>query len=281
MTTGATWPAVGFIGLGDQGPPMAIAIAEAGYPLHVWARRTASLDALGTTAHIRHDGIKDLAAACDIVGLCVSTDDDVLRLATGGLLDGLRPGSVLVNHGTGTPGNAVRLSETAAPSGVDVLDAPVTGGRPAAQARALTTLAGGPEPVARRCEPVFASFSAHVVYLGGAGSGQAAKLFNNALLMMNQANIGDIVELAASYGTDPVRLVNALKLGSAASTALTHLNGDMVNLSTVDHLVPVEELDMQIFQAAMAEGGVNADAVTARGLAGARGLHALLRRLNP
>jgi 3-hydroxyisobutyrate dehydrogenase-like beta-hydroxyacid dehydrogenase len=280
MTVGVTMLAVGFIGLGNQGLPMATVIAGTGYPLHVWARRAASLDALGDTSHVRHGDTKDLAAACDIVGLCVSTDDDVLRLATGGLLDGLRPGSVLVNQGTGTPGNAVRLSETAAPFGVDVLDATVTGGRPAAQARALTTLVGGPEPAVRRCEPVFASFSAHVVYLGGAGSGQAAKLFNNALLMMNQASIGDIVELAASYGTDPVRLVEALKLGSANSTALGHLNGDMVNLATVDHLVPVEELDMQIFQTAMTEGGINADAVTARGLAGARGLHALLRRLN-
>jgi 3-hydroxyisobutyrate dehydrogenase-like beta-hydroxyacid dehydrogenase len=274
-------PAVGWIGLGDQGLPMATAIAEAGYPLHVWARRAVSFDALGGTRYVRHDDTKDLAAACDIVGLCVGTDDDVLQIVTGGLLAGLRRGSVVVNHGTGTPGNAVQLADTCAPAGVDVLDAPVTGGRPAAQKRALTTLVGGPEPVARRCEPVFGSFSAHVVYLGGAGSGQAAKLFNNALLMMNQASIEDIVELAVSFGSDPVRLVDALKLGSASSAALTMLNGAMVNTGTVDHLVPVQEVDMHIFQAAMTEAGVNADAVTARGLAGTHGLHALLRRLNP
>lgn len=98
---------------------------------------------------------------------------------------------------------------------------------------------------------------------------------------MNQANIAEIVELAAAYGTDPVKLVEALKLGSAASAALSHLNGPMVNLGTVDHLVPIGELDMQIFKTAMTEGGVNADAATARGLTGIRGLHGLLRRLNP
>src|ERR1700729_915950 len=177
-----TKPAVGWIGLGDQGLPMAVAIAEAGYPLHVWARHPASLDALGGTPHVRHGEVDDLAGACDIMGLCVSTDDDVRRLVTGGLLDGARPGSVVVNHGTGTPGNAVRLTEACAPFGVDVLDAPVSGGRPAAETKALTTLVGGPEPVARRCEPVFGSFSANVVYLGAAGPGQAPKLFNNALL---------------------------------------------------------------------------------------------------
>jgi hypothetical protein len=64
--------AVGWIGLGDQALPMAVAIAEAGYPLPVWARRPGSLDGLGGVAHVRHDDIADLAAACDIVGLCVS-----------------------------------------------------------------------------------------------------------------------------------------------------------------------------------------------------------------
>jgi 3-hydroxyisobutyrate dehydrogenase-like beta-hydroxyacid dehydrogenase len=276
-----TKPSVGWIGLGDQGLPMAVAIAGAGYPLHVWARRPASLDALGGTSHIRHRDVKDLAAACDIVGLCASTDDDVLQIVTGGLLDGARPGSVLVNHGTGTPGNAVRLTEACAPFRVDVLDAPVSGGRPAAEARTLTTLVGGPEPVARRCEPVFGSFSAHVVYLGAAGSGQAAKLFNNALLMMNQASIADIVELAASFGMlDPVTLVDALKLGSASSVALTLLN-TMVTPGTVDHLAAVEAEDMRIFDRAMTERGVNADAATARGLAGANGLPSLIRRLSP
>jgi 3-hydroxyisobutyrate dehydrogenase-like beta-hydroxyacid dehydrogenase len=64
-------------------------------------------------------------------------------------------------------------------------------------------MVGGPQSVARRCEPLFGSFSRHVVYLGGPGSGQTAKLFNNALLMMNQANIADIVELATTLRMDP------------------------------------------------------------------------------
>jgi hypothetical protein len=122
-------PPVGFIGLGDQGLPMAIAIAEAGYPLQAWARRPASLEALAGVPHARHENIADLAAASDIVALCVSTDEDVTALVTGGLLGALRPGSVVVNHGTGTPGNAVRFAGLCAAAGVDALDAPVSGGR--------------------------------------------------------------------------------------------------------------------------------------------------------
>ncbi len=78
MSTSTAQPAIGFIGLGDQGLPMATVIAEAGYPLHVWARRPGSLDALGNVAHVRHGDSKDLAAVCDIVALCVSTDEDVM-----------------------------------------------------------------------------------------------------------------------------------------------------------------------------------------------------------
>jgi 3-hydroxyisobutyrate dehydrogenase-like beta-hydroxyacid dehydrogenase len=73
-------PPVGFIGLGDQGLPMAVAIAEAGYALHVWARRPSSLHALGRVAHVAHDDLGELAAACGIVGVCVSTDDDVRQV---------------------------------------------------------------------------------------------------------------------------------------------------------------------------------------------------------
>jgi hypothetical protein len=69
-----TRPAVGWIGLGDQGLPMAVAIAGAGYPLHVSARHPDSLDALSGTPHVRHGELRNLAAACDIIGLCVSTD---------------------------------------------------------------------------------------------------------------------------------------------------------------------------------------------------------------
>lgn len=272
--------AVGFIGLGDQGLPMATAIAEAGYELHVWARRPQSLQALGDTPHVAHDTIAELGAACDVVGLCVSTDDDVLRLASEELLEAMRPGAVIVNHGTGLPRNAMRLAELAAEHGVDTLDAPVSGGRPAAEARTLTTLVGGSEDVVGRCTPLFEAFAAHVVRSGDTGAGQMAKLFNNALLMANQAAIADIVALGIEAGTDPVALVDGLKLGSATSAALTLLN-TMVTPDTVEHLSSVEALDMEIFDKAMRDAGVTAESTTERGLLGARRLPELIARLNP
>ena len=148
---------VGFIGLGDQGLPMATAIAESGMELHVWARRPASADALGETPYVRHESVADLAGAVNVVGFCVSTDEDVLGIAGGGLLEAMRAGTVVINHGTGLPRNATRLLEMAAAYGVDALDAPVSGGRPAAEERRLTSLVGGEEAVVERCRPLFES----------------------------------------------------------------------------------------------------------------------------
>jgi 3-hydroxyisobutyrate dehydrogenase-like beta-hydroxyacid dehydrogenase len=111
----AVRPAVGFIGLGDQGLPMAVAIAEGGFELHAWARRPVSLDGLRGVEHVRHDDLESLAATCDVVCLCVSTDRDVMRIVTDDLLGALRPGSVVVNHGTGTPGTAVRMTQACTP----------------------------------------------------------------------------------------------------------------------------------------------------------------------
>ena len=280
MSGAITSPVVGFIGFGDQGLPMAVAIAQAGYELHAWARRPSSLDVLGQTPHTRHADLGELAAACDLVAICVSTDDDVVSLLSSGLLAGLRRGAIAVNHGTGTPGNARRIADMCKSRGFEALDAPVSGGRPAAEQRTLTTLVGGREDVFERSRPVFESFSAHVIRCGDAGAGQTVKIFNNTLLMMNQASIYEIVELAVKLDIDPVRLVDALKLGSGSSRGMELLN-TMITPETVDHLTEMVEIDMEVFETAMKDAGLDADSVTARGKTGARNLHALVQRLNP
>jgi 3-hydroxyisobutyrate dehydrogenase-like beta-hydroxyacid dehydrogenase len=257
---------------------MATAIAEAGFELRVWARRPASLEPLQGVPHRVSGSIEELAATSDIVALCVGTDEDVLNLARQ-MLPALREHTIVVNHGTGVPAAAVRLTELLAGKNVAVLDAPVSGGRPAAEERRLTTMVGGPQDAFERSLPVFESFSAHVVHLGGSGAGQTAKLFNNALLMLNQRSIEDIVALASRMDLDLGRLVEVLKLGSASSAAL-HLTNTMVRPDNVEHLSKVEALDMELFDQAMRDAGIWAGEVIVRGLSGARGLPELLDRLN-
>ena len=270
---------VGFIGLGDQGLPMAIAIAQAGFELHVWARRPASMEPLDETKHTSHDTVGELAAVCDVVAVCVREDDDVQALINGELLANMRRGSVLVNHGTGTPQNAVRFADQCAAAGIDALDAPVSGGRPGAEGHRLTTLVGGDEQVAKLCRPVFESFSTNIVHLGPAGAGQMAKLFNNAMLIMNQTTVAELLHLAHAAHVEVTRLKQSLALGSGSSSALT-LFGTMITADDVDHLRQVEDVDVDIFDTAMREAGVDASAVVERAHAGAEAMPGVIGLLD-
>lgn len=134
---------------------MARTIAEGGFTLHVWAFRPQSLNALAGVPHVAHGSLAELAGASRAVGLCLRLDSDIDEvLYDAGLLEGLEPEAVLVNHGTGLPGFAVELSHHAASRGVLVLDAPVSGGRPGAEARALTTIVGRDRAVLGRMRTV-------------------------------------------------------------------------------------------------------------------------------
>ena len=260
---------VGFIGLGDQGAPIARAIAEAGFTLHAWARRPASLKALEGVPVVEEKSVADLGAACDLIGLCLSQDRDTLSIATeGGLLASMRPGAVLVNHGTGLPQEQLRLADAASPYGVEVLDAPVSGGRALAEAHQLTTMVGGPEDVVERVRPVFMAFSKTMIHLGPVGVGQWAKLFNNGLMLMNQQNIAQILDLAVSLKLPLQPLIQVLRAGSASSVAL-QVYGPIVNHDNVAHMRDMVVIDADILQTALTPLGDIAAPVVARARAGA------------
>ncbi|GAA3814787.1 hypothetical protein GCM10022206_61530 [Streptomyces chiangmaiensis] len=114
----ATISRVGFIGLGDQGGPMAEAIGEHGFELHVWARRSASLAAVERVPHTVHGSVADLGASAELIGLCLRDDADIWDILDGqGLLAAITPGTIIVNQGTGDPAEAVRIAEHVARAG--------------------------------------------------------------------------------------------------------------------------------------------------------------------
>jgi 3-hydroxyisobutyrate dehydrogenase-like beta-hydroxyacid dehydrogenase len=253
MTSTQALPAIGFVGFGDQGGPIARAIAEAGYPLHVWARRPQSLTALEGVPYIVHESLAELGASVDIVGLCLSEDMDNRQvLLEKGLLAALRAGSIVVNHGTGLPKEAEAVAALAAERGVQVVDAPVSGGRVGAVAKQLTTIVGGQTDAVERCRPVFETFSKLVVHMGPAGTGQVGKLINNTMLMANQKNIADLLGIAQSFGADLPGLVTVLRSGTASSTALQVL-GSAIRPDNAEHLRRLQLVDMDIFAEAVQE----------------------------
>jgi hypothetical protein len=115
------------------------------------------------------------------------------------------------------------------------------GARAGALARTLTTMVGGPEPVAKGCMPIFEAFLAHVLYMGGPGAGQHAKLLNNTM-MTNQTSVEDVVELASDLNMNAPALVTLLQFGSASSLTLKALN-HAITTDNVNHLQELELLD--------------------------------------
>jgi 3-hydroxyisobutyrate dehydrogenase len=207
---------VGFIGLGSQGGPMARRIIEKGFSVMLWARRPAALDSFADTAAERTQNLAGLGARCDLVCICVVDDAGVRQIADV-LLPAMRRGSQMAIHSTVHPATCVELARQAAVRGVAVIDAPVSGGGPAAAAGTLTVMVGGEAEAIDAARPVFESFAAHIFHLGAVGAGQSAKLINNALMAANMALGHAALGAGEALGIERSALVELIKVSSGRS----------------------------------------------------------------
>jgi 3-hydroxyisobutyrate dehydrogenase-like beta-hydroxyacid dehydrogenase len=217
---------VGFIGLGSQGAPMARRIVEGGYELTLWARRPASVEPYADTAAKVASTPAELGAASDLVCLCVVGDDDVRQVLSGdgGVLAGMKPGGIIAIHSTVHPDTCREIAETAAEHGVSVIDAPVSGGSPAALEGTLLVMVGGEEADVERARPVFATYADPIVHLGALGAGQVTKILNNLLFSANLGSAVSTLDLGESLGVPRERLCEVLARGSATSKAVSSIS---------------------------------------------------------
>jgi 3-hydroxyisobutyrate dehydrogenase-like beta-hydroxyacid dehydrogenase len=206
---------------------MARRIVEAGYETTLWARRPATLEPFADSAAKVAESPAALAADCDLVCLCVVGDADIEEITGGerGLLASMPPGGVIAVHSTVHPNTCRSLAATAGAQGISVVDAPVSGGGPAASEGRLLVMVGGEADVVERCRPVFATYGDPVVHLGDLGSGQTTKLLNNLLFTANLGTAATALSLAAALGVAPDRFTEVASRGSANSFALNALGG--------------------------------------------------------
>ena len=218
---------VGFIGLGSQGGPMARRIVEGGYETTLWARRPATLEPFADTPAKLAESPAELAAASDLVCLCVVGDADIEEITGGedGLIAAMKPGGIVAVHSTVHPNTCRSLAERADARGVSVIDAPVSGGGPAASEGRLLVMVGGDADVVERCRPVFETYADPVVHLGDLGSGQTTKLLNNLLFTANLGTAAAALSLADALGVSPDRFIEVASRGSGNSFALNALGG--------------------------------------------------------
>jgi 3-hydroxyisobutyrate dehydrogenase len=206
-------PAVGFIGLGLMGRPMAANLLKAGFAVTVWNRtasRTEPLVALGAQAAASP---REAAAASEILITIVSDPPALEEVLWGdrGALEGLRRGSVLVDSSTVSPVLARRVATACAEHGVEFLDAPVTGGTWGAEKGELTIMVGGPAETLARVEPVFAAIATRWIHLGPNGAGQTVKLAMNLLLALEVDALVEALALSAAGGVPGERLLEVLQ----------------------------------------------------------------------
>lgn len=209
----------GFIGLGSQGAPMARRMIDAGYPTVLWARRAATLEPYRETPATYAASIAELGAQCEHVGVCVVDDNDVKQVCEQ-LIPAMKPGGRIAIHSTIHPATCKALEAEAKARGLGLIDAPVSGGEPAAKAGALTVMVGGEAEVFEKARPVFETFGRLIVHLGEIGAGQNAKLINNTLLAAHIGLAHDAAVAGDKLGIDRKVLFELLMASSGRSMGI-------------------------------------------------------------
>ena len=212
---------VGFIGLGSMGLPMAQRIQSEGHDLTVFARRPSSLEPFAGTDVSIAATPAEMGAAVEVVGICVFDAAGVREVMFGpdGLAETLKAGSVVLVHSTVSPRAVQEIAEDAAPFGLRVLDAPVSGGSPKVVIGELTVMIGGGGEALADVADLLSALSNHVVHLGGVGAGSLAKLINNSLFSAQIALADDAMSAGESLGVDPAGLADVLMASSSACIA--------------------------------------------------------------
>jgi 3-hydroxyisobutyrate dehydrogenase len=217
---------VGFAGIGIMGSGMATNLVAKGHPLTVWNRTRARAEAV-KGAHVA-DSLEDLAAAVDIIMICVSDSPDVVAVVEGGLLSGLRDSHLIVDHSTISPAVTRNLADKVAAKGVGWIDAPVSGGSEGAHKGTLSTMVGGSAENLERVRPYLESYSTTITHVGPIGSGQLVKLVNQILVVGNQMAVSEALLFAKRAGLDLEATLNAVKGGAAGSWMLANRGPQMI-----------------------------------------------------
>ena len=215
-----TQATIGCIGLGIMGAPAAKNMLAAGYTLRAYARRAQTLSAFGDIA--ADDSPAALGAACDAVVLNVSDTPDVEAVTLGqdGLLQGMKPGGIVIDMSTIAPAGARKIAAALAEKGIFFLDAPVSGGQKGAIDGTLTIMTGGDADAFQRALPLLQTMGKTITHVGGPGAGQVVKACNQIIIGATIEGVAEALLLASKNGVDANKAREALMGGFAYSKVL-------------------------------------------------------------
>ena len=213
---------IGFIGLGIMGKPMAKNLLKAGYSLVVYdvvAAAVAELVQAGATAGASP---KDVASRSELVITMLPNSPHVKEAVLGknGVIEGAKPGSVLVDMSSIAPLASREVAAELARKGIEMLDAPVSGGEPKAIEGTLAIMVGGKVALFEKVKDVLLKMGASAVLCGDIGAGNVTKLANQIIVALNIAAMSEAFVFAVKAGVDPDRVFDAVQGGLAGSTVL-------------------------------------------------------------
>lgn len=205
-----------------MGKPMAKNLLKAGYAVTVFNRSRAAMDQLADMGAQVANLPSQVAQQSDVVLTCLPDSPDVEAVVLGenGVLSGSRPGMLYVDHSTIAPATSRKLYDALKLSGVDALDAPVSGGDIGAQQGTLSIMVGGDEAAFVRSLPILQTMGKNIIHIGDAGAGQVTKACNQIVVAMTVQAVAEALTLAKKSGVDPAKVRDALLGGFAQSRVL-------------------------------------------------------------
>ncbi len=282
---------IGYAGMGIMGRGMAGCLLRDGHEVMVWNRtgsRTEDIAAAGATVA---DTPTELAAACDIVMMCVSDTPDVEEVTLGddGLIHGLSEGKLVVDHSTIGTSATRRLAAAVEEKGSSWVDAPVSGGSEGAERGTLSIMAGGDAVSVERARPYMESYGSSITHVGPIGAGQMVKQVNQVLVVVNGLAVSEALLLAKAGGLDLDATIEAVKGGGAGSWMLANRGPQVVDRDwRPGFTIDLQQKDLRLVLESADELAVPLPATSLvfqmyralqrRGL-GAEGNHALVKAL--
>ena len=211
---------VGFIGLGAMGLPMAKRVVAAGHQTFTAIhRRRAPADELAAAGAKILKSPAEVAEATDVVITIVPADKELKEVVLGddGVVHGLSPGKVLIDMTSATALSMQEVQRAVVAAGGEVLDAPVSGGTPAAAQGTLTIMVGGEARLLERCRPLLETMGQKIVHVGPVGQGKVVKMVNQMMAAAHLVMIGEAFALGVRCGADPSTLYDVIKTSSGHS----------------------------------------------------------------
>ncbi len=213
---------IGFIGLGIMGKPMSKNLVKAGYDLVVFDHDEKKMDEVAAEGAAKGSSTADVAGQCEVIITMLPNSPHVrsVCLGEGGIAETAKAGTIVIDMSSIDPVESKAIGAELSKKGIEMMDAPVSGGEPKAIDGTLSVMVGGSKENFDKYYDLLMTMAGSVVYVGDLGSGNVAKLANQVIVALNIAAVSEALTLAVKNGADPELVYQAIRGGLAGSTVL-------------------------------------------------------------